>query len=199
MGSSGNVTRRNSRKESGWVRLFRRGVGLSTIGVAAVATLGALRMSHPLRFAPAPFAAVLGAPRSIGAKASQNAFGTSQGVALREAMPADTLEFPLEVSGDPSSLAYRWVAVGREDVPGDTTPVTPLAGSVVVAPQTPGVYRLALSQNGVEEVIKEPAVAVLVPFAEKVGGFLNGYRIGTYIAERLGHRHEERPDGFIEV
>jgi uncharacterized protein YcbK (DUF882 family) len=190
--------RKVRRKESPWSAIVRRGAGLSGIAVAAVATLGALRMSHPLRFAPAPFAAVLGEPHMIGAKASRNAFGTSQGVALREALPSDTLEFPLEVSGDPSSLAYRWVPVGREEQP-DTNPVQPLSGSTVVAPQSPGVYRLALSQNGVEEVIQQPAVAVLVPFAQKVGGFLNGYRIGTYIAERLGHRHEDHPDGFIEV
>ena len=179
--------------------VFRRGMGVGTIGLAAVATLGALRMSRPLRFAPAPFAAVLGAAPSLGAKASRNAFGMSQGVALREAMPADTLEFPLEVSGDPSALAYRWVPVGRERPSEDSAQAQPLAGSMVVAPETPGVYRLALSQNGVEEIIMEPAVAVLVPFAEKIGGFLNGYRIGTYISERLGHRHDERPEGFIEV
>jgi uncharacterized protein YcbK (DUF882 family) len=190
--------RKARRKESPWAAVFRRGAGLSGILVAAVATLGALRMSHPLRFAPAPFAAVLGAPHSIGAKASRNAFGTSQGVALREAMPADTLEFPLEVSGDPSSLAYRWIPVGHDESD-DTSSVQPLAGSTVVVPQAPGFYHLALSQNGVEEVIKEPAVAVLVPFAQKVGGFLNGYRIGTYLAERFRSRSDEHPDGFLEV
>src|SRR3954471_23181842 len=139
MDSPRPATRKKARrKESPWTAVLRRGAGLSGIAVAAVATLGALRMSHPLRFAPAPFAAVLGAPHSIGAKASRNAFGTSQGVALREALPADTLEFPLEVSGDPSSLAYRWVAVGQEEEP-DTNPVQPLAGSTVIAPVAPGV------------------------------------------------------------
>jgi uncharacterized protein YcbK (DUF882 family) len=191
--------RRAARKQGRLATALRRGVGIGTIVVAAVATLGALRMSHPLRFAPAPFAAVLGAPSPLGAKASRNAFGMSEGVALREAMPADTLDFPLEVSVDPSELAYRWVPVGREESPDDSGHAQPLAGSTVVAPETPGVYRLALSQKGVEEVIAEPAVAVLVPFAAKVGGFLNGYRIGTYLAERLGHRHAERPEGFIEV
>jgi len=174
-------------------------VGISTVAVAALATLGALRMSHPLRFAPAPFAAVLGPPSPLGAKASRDGFGLSEGVSLREAMPADTLEFPLEVSADPTELAYRWVPVGREGSPEDSGRAQPLAGSSVVAPEVPGVYRLALSQHGVEEVITEPAVAVLVPFASKVGGFLNGYRIGTYLAERFGHRHSERPEGFIEV
>lgn len=192
------TARKANRKGNGWAVALRRGLGISTIGVAAVATLGALRMSHPLKYTPAPFAAMLGAPHTLGAKASRNAFGMSQGVSLFEAMPADTLQFPLEVAGDPSSLEYRWIPVGR-DGSDDTTPTLPLAGSTVVAPQRPGVYRLALSQHGIEEVISEPAVAVLVPFADKIGGFLNGYRIGTYVAEKLRGRHTERPPGFIEV
>lgn len=188
------------RKGSRFGPAFRRSVGLGTALVCGLATLGALQFMGPLRFAPAPFAAVLGGePPTLGAKASRNAFGTSMGVALREAMPAESLEFPLEVSGDPSELEYRWVPVGRDES-ADSIEAQPLEGSTVVAPVIPGVYRLALSQNGVEQIIAEPAVAVLVPFASKIGGFLNGYRIGTYMAERLGQRSKkERPDGFIEV
>jgi len=174
-------------------------VGVATAIVCGLATLGALQFMGPLKFAPAPFASVLGRPEpSLGAKASGNAFGVSMGVALREAMPAQELDFPLEVSSEPEKLEYRWVPVSRGGA--DTVTLRPLEGSTVVAPKTPGVYRLALSQNGIEQVISEPAVAVLVPFAAKVGGFLDNYRIGTYIAERLGrHAAKERPDGFIKV
>src|SRR3954452_20713464 len=97
------TARKANQKGKGWAVALRRGLGISTIGVAAVATLGALRMSHPLKYTPAPFAAMLGAPHTLGAKASRNAFGMSQVVSLFEAMPADTLQFPLEVAGDPSS------------------------------------------------------------------------------------------------
>jgi uncharacterized protein YcbK (DUF882 family) len=174
-------------------------VGIGTALVCGLATLGALQFVGPLKFAPAPFASVLGrAEPTLGARASSNAFGVSMGVALREAMPAEPLEFPLDVSTDPEELEYRWVPVNREAA--DTAMARPLEGSTVIAPETPGVYRLALSQNGVEQIINEPAVAVLVPFAQKIGGFLNGYRIGTYLAERLGKRGmSERPDGFIPV
>jgi uncharacterized protein YcbK (DUF882 family) len=178
----------------------RGAVGVVTALVCGLATLGALQFMGPLKFAPAPFAAVLGARAqpTLGAKASANAFGVSMGVALREALPAEQLEFPIEVTSDPEQLAYRWVPVTRAVA--DTVASRPLEGSIVVAPTEPGVYRLALSQKGVEQIITEPAVAVLAPFAEKVGGFLNGYRIGTYIAERLGKRgFKERPDGFIKV
>ena len=47
-----------------------------------------------------------------------------------------------------------------------------------------------------------PVVAVMVPFAEKVHGILNGYRIGTYVAERLRRRlapDDAPPVGFIQV
>jgi uncharacterized protein YcbK (DUF882 family) len=46
-------------------------------------------------------------------------------------------------------------------------------------------------------VIDEPMVAVMVPFTQKIGSTLNGYRIGTYLAERLGHH--DHPPGFVEV
>jgi uncharacterized protein YcbK (DUF882 family) len=38
----------------------------------------------------------------------------------------------------------------------------------------------------------------MVPFAEKAAGILNGYHIGTYLAERIGGHHDE-PEGFLEV
>ena len=35
-------------------------------------------------------------------------------------------------------------------------------------------------------LVDGPALSVLVPFSAKLGSTLNGYRIGTYVAERLG-------------
>jgi hypothetical protein len=40
---------------------------------------------------------------------------------------------------------------------------------------------------------------VIVPFSQKVAGNLNGYRIGTYISERMGRGTHERPEGFVQV
>jgi hypothetical protein len=45
-------------------------------------------------------------------------------------------------------------------------------------------------------VLDDVTLAVLVPFAEKLGGTLNGYLIGRYPFETFGG---ERPTGFIEV
>ena len=40
---------------------------------------------------------------------------------------------------------------------------------------------------------------MLVPFSQKLGSTLNGYRIGTYVAERLKGRTHDHPEGFVQV
>ncbi len=64
-------------------------------------------------------------------------------------------------------------------------------------PASPGYYRLAIVRGVERQVIPEPTLAVMVPFKKRVGGVLNGYRIGTYLADRL--THHDHPDGFLEV
>jgi len=55
------------------------------------------------------------------------------------------------------------------------------------------------------EILAEPTLAVMVPFDRKLGNWLNGYRIGTYLAERItkhGTTHvakDATPAGFLEV
>jgi uncharacterized protein YcbK (DUF882 family) len=184
-------------------RSQRRRIGLSTIGLFGLAGIATLQLARPLAIAGrAPFAAFTGVAEPLSVAASRNAFGASQGVKLRLALPNDSLEFPLEVGGDPTSLSYRWVDVNAEYVTADSAaPRQLLAGATVVAPSIPGVYRLALSKGADEQLVAEPTLAVMVPFATKVGGFVNGYKIGTYLAERFrgGSPVQERPDGFIEV
>ena len=166
---------------------------VATVIVFALAALGVLQFYRPPdSLARAPFAFASMAP---SANPSLDAFGASGAVRLRFAMPASRIEYPLEVSGDPSALRYQWVSVS------DAAPVDsarPLAGADVVVPSKPGFYRLALVRDSVHEVMQEPTVAVMVPFETKKGGWLNGYRIGTYLAERFGGQHE-RPTGFLEV
>jgi uncharacterized protein YcbK (DUF882 family) len=158
-----------------------------------MAAIGATQfMGPPHPAALAPFAALAG--KGVGAGATPNAFGVSQEVRLRFALPDAELEFPLEVAGDPSALTYEWVKLGDSTAAGYARPVN---GSSFIAPPSPGFYHLAIVRGVVREIIPEPTLAVMVPFEEKVAGRLNGYRIGTYLAERLGHR--EHPDGFIQV
>ena len=159
----------------------------------AIAAAGAVAFGRPRtilasrpfdRFSPA-----------FAARASGDAFGRSGGVKVRVAMPEDSVEFPMGLSADPSTVRYQWVRLADST---EATAPRALAGAHVVAPAVPGFYRLALLRGETREVLAEPTLGVMVPFEAKRGAMLNGYRIGTYLAERLGVGYE-RPEGFLEV
>ena len=136
-------------------------------------------------------------PSSLAdARPSINAYGTSGELRVQIALPGQLVEYPLEVSGDPASLEYQWVRLGDAS-PADS--VRPLAGATVLAPPDPGFYRLSVVSGTQRTIVDELTLAVLVPFSEKLGTTLNGYRIGTYLAERINARKRERPDGFVEI
>ena len=161
------------------------------------AALGAMQFVHAPDMPRAPFAQFIGPT----AWASNDAFGASREVKLRFTLPGRRVEFPLAVADDPRGLQYEWVpATGS--VP--ATQPLPLAGAMV-APTRPGFYQLLLLHRSIQdstviesERVFEPTLAVMVPFAEKSAGVLNGYKIGTYLAERFGGDNDA-PDGFIEV
>lgn len=114
-------------------------------------------------------------------------------------MPGAPITYPLEVYVPPASLSYAWVPaadsgpVGRARIDAARR----LGGPAMVAPAAAGFYRLALYADGVGHVVEGPILAVMVPFSAKLGSTLNGYRIGTYLAERFGGA--TRPRGFIEI
>jgi hypothetical protein len=172
-----------------------RGAGKAawgTLTVFATAALAVIQFFKPTEPAPIePFAAVA----RLSAAPSLNAFGASREVRLRFSLPGDQLEFPLEVGGDPATLTYEWVR-GADSTSDELA--RPIAGSTFVAPSKPGFYHLAIVRGTERQIIAEPTLAVMVPFTQKVGTSLNGYRIGTYLAERLG-RHTDHPAGFLEV
>lgn len=178
-------------------KVARRAVWV-TRTIFGTAAVGAIQFVHAPVAARSPFAQFT----SPGAWASADAFGASGDVKLRFTLPGEPVEFPLAVTDDPSKLRYEWVSVvDTNDV---TTPLS-LTGATVVAPPKAGFYQLALlhpstddSTVVVRERVAEPTLAVMVPFAEKAKGILNGYRIGTYLAERISGHHEE-PEGFLEV
>ena len=167
-------------------------VSLLVLGVAA---LGLVQFTRVVSPAPTePFAALARGETRLSASPTPNAFGASGQVRLRFALPNGQVEFPLGVGGDLSSLTYEWVSAR------DTVIVEPprsLSGPAFTAPSRPGFYRLAIVRGLERHVIAEPMVAVMVPFTQKIGATLNGYRIGTYIAERFAHH--DHPAGFVEV
>jgi uncharacterized protein YcbK (DUF882 family) len=165
-----------------------------TLVAFATAALAVIEFARPASPAPiAPFAAV--AEGRLTVFASLNAFGASREVRLRFSLPGAAVEFPLEVSGDPSKLTYEWV---NDHDSSNVEAMRPITGSSFVAPDVPGFYHLAIVRGTEKDVISDPALAVMVPFSEKVGATLNGYHIGTYLAERLT-RHTDHPVGFLEV
>jgi len=133
--------------------------------------------------------------RALAVSASPAVFGRSGAVRVHLVLPNESFEFPLEVQGDPGGLTYTWVRAQDSAV---VAPSQPLAGAVVVAPGFPGVYRLEVAQESGHRIVDSVLVAVMVPYAAKMGQSLNGYRIGNYNAGIDGER-PALPRGFIEV
>jgi hypothetical protein len=173
---------------------------ISLFGVAAIAVIQFYRPPESL-FASRVGDLLVDSSGAVAVAPSRTAFGRSGEVRMRFVLPAAALQMPLEVQGDPSTLQYEWLRVETASNV-DTTAVEaprPLEGALFVAPGSPGFYRLALVRStGERQVMDSITVAVMVPFAQKSGSTLNGYRIGTYLAERLGW-HSDRPEGFVEI
>ncbi|MDQ3674666.1 MAG: D-Ala-D-Ala carboxypeptidase family metallohydrolase [Gemmatimonadota bacterium] len=162
--------------------------GLAALG--AIQFLGAAtspddkRLGAYLKRAVVPFASP-----------SASAFGESGEVKLTFAMPSHEISYPLDVHGDPTSLQYAWLRVG--DTALSTVP-KPLMGARVLAPDKAGFFKLALVKDGQQRAVEGLTLAVLVPFEEKAGGMLRGYRIGTYLSERVRGKTPV-PEGFLEI
>ncbi len=144
---------------------------------------------------PAEVAALVNArPAVAGVIATAEATGASHAVELTVAMPGNSVQMPVHLGADSLAVRYEWVAEG------DTVrPVysLPFERSALFAPAKPGFYHLALLRDTSSVVLDTPTLAVLMPFGEKRGGEINGYRIGTYRGER--HGSDAHPAGFLAV
>jgi hypothetical protein len=109
------------------------------------------------------------------------------------AMPGTLFRFPLEVEPDTATVRYAWIPLGTDSLaeqPGD-------AADGLFAPSSPGIYRLAVFNGEQWRLIDSLSLAVLVPFTQKRGSLLNGYRIGVYRGERGSG--PEIPTGFVQI
>jgi hypothetical protein len=178
--------------------LFRRprpAVLVSAL-LVAVATLAAFQFKDSINLLSVrPFGTYLTKTVIPAAQPSATAFGTSGSVLLRFAMPGVQIQYPLDVHGDPTGLSYEWIRLG-ETVPAEAP--RPLRGADVRVPVKAGFYRLALVRGDQTRTVDGLTLAVLVPFKEKEGKMLNGYRIGTYLAEKIGG-NQLPPEGFLEI
>ena len=178
-------------------RLARGAFSCVTVA-SAVAFISASQ--PPRSFERAPFAADSAFGDVIPAlRVDPVPVGFSGAVSMEFALPGARVAQPVEVhvTGRPvASLAYTWEAVD------DTIPVAPLrslTGDSLVTPTRPGLYRLALVGEGLNRVVESLTLAVLVPFDQKKGSMLDGYRIGTYLGERHKGVDDQLPIGFVRV
>ncbi|MFL5463222.1 MAG: D-Ala-D-Ala carboxypeptidase family metallohydrolase [Gemmatimonadaceae bacterium] len=166
------------------------------IAASAVAAVGAFQFLQAAdETADRPIGTYLTRVAVPYAEPSMSAFGASGEVKLAFAMPAQAISYPLDVHGDPSSLQYAWTRVGDSAL---STAAQPLAGEKVATPLLAGFYRLNLIKGGQRRTVDGLTLAVLVPFEEKERGMLRGYRIGTYLAERMRSKTPP-PEGFLEI
>ena len=177
---------------------------LASLGVFGSAALGVVQFYHPPRqFIESRGDVAVAVADSTGPLAlpSRDAFGRSGEVRVLFALPGEPVVYPMELRGDPTQLTYAWVPFADtgsiQALPVESTrPLEPR----FEAPSTPGFYRLALVQGAERILVDGPALSVMVPFSAKLGNSLNGYRIGTYLVERLGKRTDEvAPPGFVEI
>jgi uncharacterized protein YcbK (DUF882 family) len=170
---------------------------LATVVVAICAAIGVIQFYSP--DSALGRAAFGGGDRqnfSLGA-ASGNAFGRSGEVKLLFTMPGERVEFPLAVGTDPTTMRYEWTSLRGSET---GFVAQPLDGADMATPLLPGFYYLTLINGEDRQIVREPALAVMRPFKEKAGTMLNGYKIGTYLAERMrGNTEKDHPDGFLEI
>jgi uncharacterized protein YcbK (DUF882 family) len=173
----------------------RKPAMLATVLLVAAATLGAFQFRTSISpFAVKPFGTFL-SHTLPAVEPSASAFGESGGVLMRFAMPGAEIQYPLDVHGDPVALQYEWVRLGETIAAGAARP---LLGADVLAPVKAGFYRLCLVRGDNRRTVDGLTLAVLVPFKEKEGTMLNGYRIGTYLAEKIAGK-QDPPEGFLEI
>lgn len=167
---------------------------IATVVVALAAAIGIVQFYAPGTALGRTFG--LASVDTNMAAPSENAFGRSREVRVLFTLPGVSVEYPLAVGGNPADLSYEWTSVrGAETAFG----TKPMGGAQLDTPNEAGFYYLTLVNKGERQVLREPVVAVMKPFGDKDGSDLNGYRIGTYLAEKIRGKRDQKPEGFIEV
>jgi hypothetical protein len=180
---------------------FRRAAATAALLATAGAVLGfhgpdlalpPVTWSGPLPHAPRPEADAV-------VRLGESAFGLSGKLRAVVVDASSPMALPLEWAHPaPDDLAYHW-----EPVAG--TLLRTLAGEGrlahgVTAPGSPGAWRLRLRGGAWSGTVPELTVITRVPFTDKRGGYLNGYRIGNWSTEASGRTDMYAPPpGFIEV
>ncbi len=169
---------------------------VALVGAVALAAAAILAAHPPSALLASPFGDAAETSASPAVRAATGAFGSSGEVRLQLRLPGELFDFPVEITGRADSVSYEWLRA--EDSSAVVAPV-PLHGVTVAAPPRPGFYRLAVLREDHVNVIDSILVGVMAPFSAKLGGTLNGYRIGTYQWERARDDASPPPRGFLEL
>ena len=118
--------------------------------------------------------------------------------------PAPTQQIAAGISGDTPATSYIDAAILGESGKLKFATATP-GGTIVsnvVAPEEPGVYKLASQVGNVTSAMNDFSVVSLVPFSEKQRGHIGLYYLGSWPFETGGRPKTPayaNPNGFIEV
>ena len=169
------------------------------LAAAAAACIKSVSPNAPRALVP-PFSRFMHASYVARALTSAGpaaeAYGRSGEIKVRFALPDAELEYPLEVSGEPGAIRYQWTRIADGQLADSSRA---LEGARVIAPSTPGFYKLSLLQGGETRAMPEITLAVMVPFHDKTGGSIDGYRIGWYKGEGSDAPDEAPPAGFVRI
>ncbi len=170
-----------------------RSRAMSIVGIAliCVASLLGLRRADAA-FGPRP--AALPVPLPPGARLAVSALGRSGSIRMRFALPGERIQFPIELRDRPNAVSFEWIPLGEL---GPLDSARSVAGTIN-APTSPGFYRLAVVNTGGRTIVDGMTLAVMVPFSDKRGSSLNGYKMGFYRGEKWG-ADIDRPRGFLEI
>jgi hypothetical protein len=121
-----------------------------------------------------------------------DAFGHSNAVRVRVALPNDQLHLPIDFAGVTDGMQAQWISFdGRSnEAPG----LWPTNGALR-APSRPGAYWLVLSRGGVTDTVADLALFVEHPMPNTMATGINGYHLGRWPKAADGIV----PRGFIEV
>ena len=147
---------------------------------------------------PAPVAE-LASPAVLAPSVLRESYGLSGALLAAVLAPNEEVGAALlAATGLPDGAAPRWVPLHGSERRGMLG--EPVFTGEVVAPETPGVWGMGLSDSGYTSARRTLSFITIAPFDLKRDGYLNGYHIGRYPTEG-GTRDGvyAPPTGFIEV
>ena len=121
-----------------------------------------------------------------------DAFGHSNAVRVRVALPNDQLRLPIKFGATTAGMQAQWIGFdGKRNEPAAPWPTD----GVLRAPSRPGAYWLTVARSGMTDTIADLALFVEHPMPNARATGINGYHLGRWPKASDGIV----PRGFIEV